>query len=603
MAGERKGTTYEAVFKIVLEELVRAGALKGTVFWNETPSGMTIEPDFTVGTNKDRPTHLFLITHSGAAGNSHMKFWRNIGELAEAKTRLATIPSVFSVAFDGVIKADLKALQSAAFDGELVVGDLPVGKRLRAWVDTHASKLPTDQDARVTAIKADPTMAPLIKDLVARVRAMVGTPRDDLAALWSMERSRKVGQAPAARDTFLRRGVGKLLLLDDIDHVDGQGRFQVGTPTSLVDALKTMGLASNSIAGVRLSDPQMLWALKNLTRADLKVLHKSREVPRVAEWIESLMSLAGVQAQLKYLAEHWAELTTAKGLLRHLQDCHRDPHALCPKAVPAGHPVVWLFLLVMEWVKLAGGTRTAFGLAVLTGDLERLAEDVAHQRRVRTALGRAPHWRSANTIDRALRDWHSTSTASGHGLSDDDLARLADALSIRLLECRQPDPKADAEEVVSAVVQTTLEAKLLTYRGFSPFESMLASRLMSLGKPLSTDSVRACFAEAAEAHGADLNPLSASTTVAHVGKTLVNWQSASDEGRDHKKKELCGRAVALRYEWDTKAKTYRRRAKVEKLVLIVDGTWRQSDLDALVRAGWDEVYYPDEMDKLVLSLV
>ena len=42
---------------------------------------------------------------------------------------------------------------------------------------------------------------------------------------------------------------------------------------------------------------------------------------------------------------------------------------------------------------------------------------------------------------------------------------------------------------------------------------------------------------------------------------------------------------------------------MDKLILVVDGTWQQSDLDALVRAGWDEIFYPDEMEKLATAIV
>src|SRR5579884_1154001 len=111
MAGERKGITYEAFVKIALEQLVDKGKLAGQVFWNEKPNEMTIEPDFTVGPDKDHPTHVFLVTHSGSAKNSDMKFWRNMGELVEAKVRLAKPARVYSVVFDSIIKEDLKALQ------------------------------------------------------------------------------------------------------------------------------------------------------------------------------------------------------------------------------------------------------------------------------------------------------------------------------------------------------------------------------------------------------------------------------------------------------------------------------------------------------------
>jgi hypothetical protein len=66
-----------------------------------------------------------------------------------------------------------------------------------------------------------------------------------------------------------------------------------------------------------------------------------------------------------------------------------------------------------------------------------------------------------------------------------------------------------------------------------------------------------------------------------------------------KRKELCARAVALRYAWDADHDAYVPRPGVTHLVLVIDGTWTQSDVDALARAGWDEVLYFDELDRLV----
>src|SRR5438552_2841241 len=127
MAGERKGKTYEALVKVALDCLKGKGKIAGEVFWNEKAAGMTVTPDFTVGPDADHPGHVLLITHSGSAGDSHKKWWRNQGELAECKLRLATVPRVNSVAFDSVIKEDLKKVGLVALDGQLIVGDRPYG--------------------------------------------------------------------------------------------------------------------------------------------------------------------------------------------------------------------------------------------------------------------------------------------------------------------------------------------------------------------------------------------------------------------------------------------------------------------------------------------
>ncbi len=86
---------------------------------------MTIEPDFTVGKDKDHPQFGFLITHSGSAKESEKKLWRNMGELVELKVFIKTQPFVYNIAFDSVMKEALKMVQDAAFDGQLIVGDQP----------------------------------------------------------------------------------------------------------------------------------------------------------------------------------------------------------------------------------------------------------------------------------------------------------------------------------------------------------------------------------------------------------------------------------------------------------------------------------------------
>jgi len=42
---------------------------------------------------------------------------------------------------------------------------------------------------------------------------------------------------------------------------------------------------------------------------------------------------------------------------------------------------------------------------------------------------------------------------------------------------------------------------------------------------------------------------------------------------------------------------------VEKLLLLLDGTWCDEDLKALLQSGWDDVFYPDEIDKLIKAIV
>jgi len=592
----KKGKIYEAMFMVALEDLASAKKLKGKIFWNEKPTGMTIEPDFTIGPDKDNPDYLFLVTHSGSTKDSEKKFWRNIGELMEAKVRLPKAPRVYCITFDGTIKADLKTLQDASFDGQLLIADAANGKALVGWVDKHQKLFPDDSLDKVKFIqklRLNPAHTPLslgLRALSKDLETLVRQGRPELDSLWNAERARPVGKAPAMRPTYLRRGGGKLLLLDKYDQVDATGKLDARIPADLKAALLELGLAKNSVGGLRFNDSEVLWVLSNLTLLERKELHSAHSSPRVKEWVEALRGLSGIKDQLAYLQTHWENLITGQGLFSNLKQCHTDPHLMCPTAVPKGSKRVWLFHLAVEWIKLQGGARASYGLAVVVDELAVLASDPSHKRTVASILGRSPQWQAKHTIGLGLTDWHSSSSKQCFAFTDDDLARVSDVLARRLSKCSPPNPASDSVRVRDAMAQTVLEAKLLTYRNFQPHQQLLAAELNKAGKTGTiVKAMRACFAEAAEARGAKLDPRSSGTTVMRVKNTLINWQSCSDEGRDHKKKELCGRAPALRYVWDKKANSFVPRPGVQKLVLIVDGTWRQADLNALVRAVWDEV--------------
>jgi hypothetical protein len=151
-----------------------------------------------------------------------------------------------------------------------------------------------------------------------------------------------------------------------------------------------------------------------------------------------------------------------------------------------------------------------------------------------------------------------------------------------------------AQEFVGGFAHNLLDNKIGTYRMFEPLLDLLKTRIEGVNKV----QIRSCFAEKA-----GLGGRVGCTTIAQVKDCIINWQTATDSGKDHKRKELCGRAVGLRYTWDQKTESFKKRPGVNRLILLLDGTWSQKDLDTLVRAGWDEIYYPDEIDKIKTSVL
>jgi len=55
----------------------------------------------------------------------------------------------------------------------------------------------------------------------------------------------------------------------------------------------------------------------------------------------------------------------------------------------------------------------------------------------------------------------------------------------------------------------------------------------------------------------------------------------------------------LRNTWDPGIQEFFPRPGVRKLIRLVDGTWREGDLDALARAGCGVITHPNEIARLV----
>jgi len=335
MAGERKGKTYEALVFLALDALLQKRRIAGRVFWNQKPDGMTIEPDFTIGADANRPTHLFLVTHSGSTKESDKKFWRNMGELAEAKTRLATLPCVYSIAFDSNIKADLKTLQEAAFDGQLIVGDLPYGPKLEAWIAGYAAGLPVDAEAKAAALRqmlADrrdgAPLRSLLDKFICDLDRLIAKNRPDLDLLWEAQRKRTKVRVPTARTTSVRRGLSKLLIFDDVSLALRLYRRARVAPSEVPDYAFALGLASRSIVGASPSDSDILNAVTILSDDAIRQIVSKAPVVAMRSWLTALRHADHLGAMSEYVGSTESDLCNPKRLKGLLAALHDDPGSI-----------------------------------------------------------------------------------------------------------------------------------------------------------------------------------------------------------------------------------------------------------------------------------
>jgi hypothetical protein len=590
MAGEKKGKAYEAFVKLALESLKQKKAFLGSIFWDEKPEAMTIIPDLTIGTTKDELNIFLLITHSGAAGNSHMKTWRNMGELAEAKVCLPTIPQVFNIAFDSVIKENLKKAQAASFDGQLIVGDLDYGDELQGWIDQNLSRFPKEKEEKVkfleTESKSDKVLQGVLQRFTNDLQILIKRKAPaELDNMWQMERQRKrTTRVPPARNTFVRRGLSKLLIFEDIEiamRLYGGKRVKNEDVPAYAYELELAGRAMGRAYPV---DEEVQNAIATIAEPSARWISKAAPTEKLHPWLNELRNIGDLASLGDFILAKFDVLTDSTELLQSLKTLHDDPNALVYGSNLKGGPpqTVWLFEMLMEIVKASEEAANGYGYA-------QLAREV-----VSAGFGSPSDLSSPNQFGGGfgLSAWISRDAKSG--LRSDLLAGCASVLARRLAAIGKNAVKDMMAEIKSRISNNIIESKLCTYKGFEPLRLLIENTL----KGCKRQNIRSCFGERAELTGQ-----ATKTTVLQKGKTLINWQSCSDAGRDHKKKELCGRAVALRYSWDSKSKKFIPRPGIQKLILVVDGTWRQEDLEALARAGWDEIYYPDEMDKLAKTII
>lgn len=612
MAGERKGKTYEAIMKVVLDEIVRSRRLPGNVYWNEIPEGLTTEPDFTVGPDKDHPTHIFLITHSNSSKNSDMKFWRNIAELVEAKTRLDPSPLIFSVAFDAAIKDNLKVLARSAFDGELIVGDLTYGTQLQSWVDKNAAKLPKQAAAKAqaifTALRAgDQELGPLISALSADVETLSGRKNARTEGLWVLEKARSEAKSRSARTTWFKRGIAKLLVLDDPEDILRKAKARAAIPHDPL--AEEMGWIAPSIAGTRLVDPDLRF-LTTLDSLDLtlEVLKVLRAKKSLIDMIRPMRDAAAFVGVMEYLYSRWADVLRPEWLYEELTLAHSDPCAYVRSVAGIEASYVRPGVVadaVVELLKAGAGSRQGFGLTQLISQLGRQKSDGTKTEQLANELGIAKiNWRSANTVSYGFRDWLFGADRKNFNLTDFEVLRIACALASSASQCSAKAIAPGLKDFKHVWLMNHFEVRVVSHRDLDALGIIVMQRLALAGVQFRrVDLFPSLWAEIAAGTGTRINRRSGSTSVIVAKETIIVIKSATPEGRTHKRGELCARASAIRYTWDTTEADIKIRPGVKKLVLVLDGEWEQADLDALARAGWDAIFYPDEMDDLIKAIV
>ena len=575
MARERIGRCYERLIAALIERLLAARRKAEphlaplTLARDHHLEAAGVGADLALVDPQGEISAVLLISHCTSPKNSEMKGWRNLEELRLIKSRVTPPPRVISVLFEGQLKASQLQLQEALFDQLILCEELTGWAQLQERLHRLAAEVTGSLDlleVRLAQLHRRGRLGRALRSLEERLAlALWGQCeahplREALEALWQEERRRLdslraatlSGRAADALPISLRHAVARLLLFpsprEALALYLGESKRE-----AFPEYLYRHQLITRSLAGPRGADPSIQGALDTLGEAQLIQLCEGAPRALLRESLSVLQRLDAWANAVDYFSAHLSALCDPKQLSLALLSVDQDPHRPPLGGETGGLPEgSWLFELIITLLKGSKGAQSRFGYSALT--------------------------LSAATI--------STWRAGRRMLSHSQRDALADQLSRALQDLSPEERTRGLSELLERLERHHLSNRLLTHRALDPLLQILQETFPT-GELI---EVRSCFADAAALRGR-----AGRLRVFRQGRWLIQWQSVSEAGRRHKRRELCARGLSLRYQWDGVAFVPKQGSK---LALFLDGSWTTRDLSSLIEAGWDRVYRSSEVERL-----
>ena len=583
MAGEKKGKTYEAFVYLSLKKLQEEGFLIDNIYWNKIPAGITIEPDFIIGENLDHPTVVISVTHFTSSKESNRKAWRNIGEICEIKQVFSEKIKTINIVFDSIIKEDMKKMQEIVFGRQLLLGEKEYGKALIEWASSHENSLPTDQYEKADFIdsmcKADPLISNHIGKLKEDIKETLNQNVDSLSQLWSLSSSRNIGFTPNAKDTYFRRGIAKRTLIGSL--------LKTGEIVQSDDAswLVDLGLVTKTVTKgkYKINDHQLSWFLHTPFAKNYEKISEICATDGFYSQMEKVKALARLDAYNEFIICHYDDLVKTEGMEKCLNVLYKNPQngINIPKEISAPNNV-WIYDYIAALSKAAAGKSQAFGYSVFSSH---------------------PLGNEVKIGNKTIGQWCTHFSCEffnrkpNYPIPDGVVHFLALVLSEELSKYSLIKIQKLYEDIKKEYIAKEYEATFLSHRGYEPLLSLLYySKIAKTKKDKVT--IQTCFAEKG-----GLDRGSGTATVVKVKNTVILWKSSYDGHPADKRKEIGGLATGIRYTWNKQTNLFEERQGIQKMILLLDGNWKQQHLDFLINSGWDEIYYPDEIDKLKAAIV
>jgi hypothetical protein len=290
------------------------------------------------------------------------------------------------------------------------------------------------------------------------------------------------------------------------------------------------------------------------------------------DFVDPVRSVGNIAAYSQFVIASFDDLKTGKGMLKLLKACYEDPVGILPKGTKLVIPPrdVWLFVYCMTLEKAEQGKVVAYGLS-------NLAAETGFPEIGAGGFVIPPFVHRHNSLPTPM------------------LVAIARVFAEKIKRIgRDRLASSDFTRSMKAMLIQRAMYVLSNYRNFDPLMWLVELKLNIAGIECAVVKVPTFFKEVAGVSS------STSVFIRITDDTIIYTQTVTEAGRMHKTKELSARFRATKVKWD--GKQFGERASAKHIYLVVDGEWRDDDLETLMRSGVDAVFYTDEMDRLVAVL-
>ncbi|MDA7618298.1 hypothetical protein N8703_03265 [Verrucomicrobia bacterium] len=538
------------------------------VHWDHTPKGMSIDPDVVVGDIPDSPEVVIFVTHASAAREGTHKFWRTMAEVVDAK-RLSSKPQVISVLFPSNMKKKLLSAYGVLFDKAIHLDDISWGNLLSnslATLNDEYGGLAKEVCLQKIADSVEAGGIPNWRDFASNLKDALTEKRGIYDKTISSSSFNSNSRVPRARETTLRRSMCKYYTFHEPIRSSLKSGVNIKEPPQHAVIL---GWVSKTIGGYRLTDPEFNQFLSSSDSDVLSsvVRHIDARIPVFQEYVSSLQNVEGTLAAFEWVVNNYSLLKKPAGMLAALQDVFNDPitpleQRISSDLIPTDH---WLFSSIMILLRTETGRKDGYGYSTLGDEVDEIRFDLL-------AL---PFLQRTKNLEATT------------------LKTLSKVFSEHLLRLSESRTKELFQQSLSTHMASIFNFKLMNYRHYNPVDWVVCDVLASIDQRFDHPSQHPSFLSQA---GMGTTTSTGNMISVDGGRVWIKCQSAY-AGKIDKRKELCGRIGAMKLCYTPEE------LDQKKFLLVIDGFFEDRDLALLDQAGWDGIFYYDEMDALKKAIV